>query len=112
MGLAASVPFFSVTLCLRGENTFAMSKLRLKIDIAGTVGDEAWREIKQFEQIQSADFGPQFGSGGRCNHPPGALHAKGEWIGAEIRLQTALLAQYAMSHYLEQERVLDADVED
>jgi hypothetical protein len=87
-----------------------MSIVRLKIDVAGTVGDEAWREIKQFEQIQSADFGPQFGSGGRCNHAPGAPHAKGEWIGAEIRLQTPLLAQYAVSHYLEQERVLDADV--
>jgi len=31
-------------------------------------------------------------------------------IGAEIRLQTPLLAQYAVSHYLEQDRVLDADV--
>jgi len=89
-----------------------MSVLKLKIDVAGTVGDDAWREIRQFDQIQSADFGPQFGSGGRCNHKPDAPHAKGEWIGAEIRLQTPLLAQYAMSHYLEQERVLDADVED
>lgn len=43
--------------------------------------------------------------------PPDQPHAKGEWIGAEIRLQTPLLAQYAMSHYLEQERVLDADIE-
>jgi hypothetical protein len=89
-----------------------MSVLKLKIDVSDTVGDAAWREIKQFDQIQSADFGPQFGSGGRCNHPADAPHAKGEWIGAEIRLQTPLLAQYAMSHYLEQERVLDADVED
>ena len=89
-----------------------MSVLKLKIDVSGTVGDAAWREIQQFDQIQSADFGPQFGSGGRCNHPPDAPHAKGEWIGAEIRLQTPLLAQYAMSHYLEQERVLDADVEE
>jgi hypothetical protein len=88
-----------------------LSVLKLKIDVSGTVGDEAWREINQFDQIQSADFGPQFGSGGRCNHPPDTPHAKGEWIGAEIRLQTPLLAQYAMSHYLEQERVLDADVE-
>lgn len=88
-----------------------MSLLKLKIDVSGTVGDAAWREIKQFDQIQSADFGPQFGSGGRCNHPPDTPHAKCEWIGAEIRLQTPLLAQYAMSHYLEQERVLDADVE-
>jgi hypothetical protein len=102
--------FKNVSLSLRGEQNF-MSVLKLKIDVSGTVGDAAWREIRQFEQIQSADFGPQFGSGGRCNHPPDAPHAKGEWIGAEIRLQTPLLAQYAMSHYLEQERVLDADVE-
>jgi hypothetical protein len=89
-----------------------MPIVKLKIDVAGTVGDEAWHQIKQFDQPQSADFGPQFGSGGRCNHPPDAPHAKGEWIGAEIRLLTPLLAQYAVSHYLEQERVLDADVED
>jgi hypothetical protein len=89
-----------------------MPAVKLKIDVSGTVGDEAWREIKQFDQIQSADFGPQFGSGGRCNHPPDAPHAKGEWIGAEIHLSTSLLAQYAISHYLEQERVLDADTED
>ena len=87
-----------------------MSIVKLKIDVSGTVADEAWREIKQFDQIQSADFGPQFGSGGRCHHAPDAPHGKGEWIGAEIHLQTPLLAQYAVSHYLEQERVLDADV--
>jgi hypothetical protein len=87
-----------------------MTTVRLKIDVAGTVGDEAWRELKHFDPIQSADFGPQFGSGGRCNHAIGQPHAKGEWIGAEIRVQTPLLAQYAISHYLEQERVLDADV--
>jgi hypothetical protein len=102
--------------CLLGINRNSaiensVSLLKLKIDVSGTVGDAAWREIRQFDQIQSADFGPQFGSGGRCNHPPDTPHAKGEWIGAEIRLQTPLLAQYAMSHYLEQERVLDADVE-
>ncbi len=105
-----------------------MASVRLKIDVAGTVGDEAWREIKQFDQIQSADFGPQFGSGGLSPSlvatavppkPPLSLppteakrnpYPKGAWIGAEIRLQTPLLAQYAVSHYLEQERVIDADV--
>jgi hypothetical protein len=100
-----------------------MSIVKLKIDVAGTVGDEAWREIKQFDQIQSADIGPQFGSGGLpTSHVATATSAvtpgearrnaypKGAWIGAEIRLQTPLLAQYAVSHYLEQERVLDADV--
>lgn len=89
-----------------------MATVRLKIDVSGTVGDAAWRDVQPYEEIQSADFGPQFGSGGRCNHPPGAPHNKGEWIGAEIRLQTPLLAQYAVSHYLEQNRVLDADVVD
>jgi hypothetical protein len=100
-----------------------MSSVKLKIDVSGTVGDEAWREMKQFDQIQSADFGPQFGSGGLSSShvatgasavPPSEArrnpYPKGAWIGAEIRLQTPLLAQYAVSHYLEQERVLDADV--
>ncbi len=89
-----------------------MSTIRLKIDVSGTVGDEAWRDLQHFDEIQSADFGPQFGSGGRCNHALDAPHGKGEWIGAEIKLQTPLLAQYAVSHYLEQPRVLDADVLD
>ncbi len=88
----------------------AMAVVRLKIDISGTRGDEAWRGLKQFEEIQSAAFGPQFGSSRPCRHAPDAPHAKGEWRGAEIRLATPLLAQYAVSHYLEQERVLDADV--
>ncbi len=88
-----------------------MSTVRLKIDVSGTVANEAWQDITQFDQIQSAAFGPQFGSGGLS---PGDAsrkpYPKGAWIGAEIRLQTPLLAQYAVSHYLEQERVLDADV--
>jgi hypothetical protein len=87
-----------------------MATVKLKIDVSGTIGDEAWRNLKQFDEIQSASFGPQFGSSGPHNHPPRAPHPKGEWIGAEIRLQTPLLAQYAVSHYLEQDRVLDADV--
>jgi hypothetical protein len=87
-----------------------MALIRLKIDVSGTVGDEAWRGLQQFDQIQNASFGPQFGSGGPCKHAANAPHGKGEWIGAEICLQTPLLAQYAVSHYLEQERVLDADV--
>jgi hypothetical protein len=89
-----------------------MSTVRLKIDVSGTNGDEAWRAIKPYDQMKSAEFGPRFGSGGPCNHPGDAPHAKGEWIGAEIKLQTPLLAQYAVSHYLEQDRVLDADVVD
>ncbi len=87
-----------------------MAIVRLKIDLAGTKGDEAWRELKHFDEIQSAAFGPEFGSSAPCKHPPDQPHVKGEWRGADIRLATPLLAQYAVSHYLEQPRVLDADV--
>jgi hypothetical protein len=87
-----------------------MTKIHLKIDVSGTVGAEAWRQIKHFDEIQSASFGPIFGSSGDCTHPTGTPHPKGEWIGAEVRVETPLLAQYAVSHYLEQDRVLDADV--
>lgn len=87
-----------------------MAIVKLKIDVSGTVGDEAWRNLKQFDEMQNASFGPLFGSSGPCTHPATSRHLKGEWIGAEIRLQTPLLAQYAVSHYLEQDRVLDADV--
>jgi hypothetical protein len=99
-----------------------MSIVKLKIDVSGTRGDEAFRHLQHFDQIESASFGPQFGYGrtpkaiaattGTCDHPATAPHPQGEWIGAEIRLQTPLLAQYAVSHYLQQARVLDADVVD
>ncbi len=89
-----------------------MAIVKLKIDVYGTVGDEAWRDLFQFDEVQRASFGPRFGSSGMCKHALNTPHAKGEWIGAEIRLQTPLLAQYAVSHYLGQERVLDADVVD
>jgi hypothetical protein len=89
-----------------------MATVKLKIDVSGTVGDEAWRGMRQFDEIQSAGFGSRFGSGGACSHLANAPHLKGEWIGAEIRVQTPLLAQYAVSYYLKQPRVLDADVTD
>ena len=89
-----------------------MSTVRLRIDVSGTIGDQAWKNLQQFDPIQKAAFGPQFGASGPENHAPTQPHTKGEWIGAEITLQTPLLAQYAVSHYLEQDRVLDADVVD
>ncbi len=88
-----------------------MPTVHLKIDISGTRGDEAWRALQHFAEIQAASFGPSYGSSGACRHAPGEPHAAGEWRGAEIRVATPLLAQYAVSHYLEQQRVLDADIE-
>lgn len=44
----------------------------------------------------------------RCQHPVDAPHLKRERIGATIHLETMLLAE----SYLEQDRVLDAEVEE
>ena len=89
-----------------------MSIVKLKIDISGTVGDEVWRNLRQCDQIERASISRGMGRGKACNHPANAPHSKGEWISADIQVKTPLLAQYAVSHYLEQERVLDADVVD
>ena len=75
-----------------------MAFVRLKIDFSGTLADEAFRNLKHFDQIDSASFGPHFGYGdaahpkgydGNCEHPPGTRHPAGEWMGAEIRLPAA-----------------------
>jgi hypothetical protein len=88
-----------------------MPIVRLKIDIGGTVGEEAWRALRHFDEAQAAFFGAEFGSSGPCSHPAGTPHPRGEWRGAEVLVPTSLMAQYAVSHYLEQQRVLDADIE-
>ena len=87
-----------------------MSVVRLKIDISGTHGDEAWRGLQQFDENRGIAYGPQFGSSGICRHAPDALHSPGEWRSAEIQVANNLIAQYAVAHYLEQPRVLDADI--
>jgi hypothetical protein len=89
-----------------------MTSVRLKIDVSGTVGDEAWRNLRPFEQTVESSFGACLASSGEGHHLANTPHPKGEWIIAEIRVQTPLLAQYAVAHYLEQDRVLDADVVD
>ena len=89
-----------------------MPIVKLKIDVGGTIGHEAWYGTHQFPENQGAFFGPEFGSSGECKHPANIPHPKGEWIGAEVMVATSLLAQYAMSHYLEQDRVLDVDIEE
>lgn len=88
-----------------------MANVRLKIDVGGATSEEAWRAIRQFDPIREASFGPQYGSGHGYADGSRQPQPKGAWCGAMITLQTPLLAQYAVAHYLEQPRVLDADVE-
>lgn len=84
--------------------------MKLRIDVSGSVGNEAWTRLHQFEPVEAAVFGDRLGSGRACNHRRDLPHPPGEWISAEIQVETPLPAQYAMAHYLEQDRVLDADV--
>jgi hypothetical protein len=87
-----------------------MAQIRLKLDLSGTRGDERWQRLRHFSEVQEALY-PSDGSG-PCPHAIDQPHPKGEWRSAIIRLSTPLLAQYAVSHYLEQEGVLDVDVEE
>jgi hypothetical protein len=88
-----------------------MATVRVKIDIAGTIGDEAWRGLKPFEHAQAVAYGPEVGGSAACSHAPREPHRAGEWRAARVTVATYLLAQYAVRHYLEQDRVLDADIE-
>jgi hypothetical protein len=85
-----------------------MTRIRLKIDIAGTVGTEAWDNLRHFDEVSGGRFGPDEGSGSACEHRPDEPHRVGEWFGAVVLLEKHLLAEYAVAHYLEQPRVMDA----
>lgn len=88
-----------------------MPTVKLKIDVSGSIGEEAWRNLRHFELAESASFDFRRASSASCKHPVDAPHLKGECIGAAIHLETMFLAQYAVTHYLEQDCVLDVDVE-
>lgn len=87
-----------------------MITVKLRIDVSGTVGNEAWRRLRPFEPVGAAAFGDRLGIGSACHHLEGMPHPTGESISGEIQVETPLLAQYAVAHYLGQDRVLDADV--
>ena len=83
----------------------------MQIDISETVGEAAWEELRHFDGIQGSRFGPEEGTSGPCPHPPEEPHLPGEWCGAVVELQNNFLAEYALPHYLEQARVLNAYIE-
>ncbi|HWP86204.1 MAG TPA: hypothetical protein VNN17_13515 [Terriglobia bacterium] len=85
-----------------------MTRIRLQIDIGGTIGTEAWDTLKHYEEATSGWFGPEEGSRGPCEHLPSEPHQEGEWFGAVVLVEHPLLAEYAVAHYLEQPRVKDA----
>jgi len=87
-----------------------MPIVRLQIDVSGTLGEEVWRNLRHFDLAEVVSMESHLESGKMCKHPADAVHPEGEFISATIQVETMLLAQYAVAHYLEQDHVLDADV--
>jgi hypothetical protein len=83
-----------------------MKLLRVKVDIGGTLGDEAWTQMAHFEEVDSC--GEVFRL--FCGHRAGEMHPPGEWGEATLRFED-FIAEYAIAHYLKQKRVIDADLE-
>jgi len=88
-----------------------VTRIRLQIDISGTVGTEAWDTLRHYEEVSGGRFGPEEGSSGPCQHASFEPHREGEWFGAVVLLENHLLAEYAVAHYLEQPRVKDAYID-
>ena len=88
-----------------------VTRIRLQLDISGTVGTEAWDDLRHYGEISSGWFSPEEGSSGPCDHPLEEAHRPGEWCGAVVVVEHHLLGEYAVAHYLEQPRVLDASLE-
>jgi hypothetical protein len=85
-----------------------VKRIRLRIDLSGTLGNEAWDRLPHFGEVSGGWFSPEEGSSGPCRHAAEEPHAPGEWCAAVIELENHLLAEYALAHYLEQPQVLDA----
>ena len=88
-----------------------VTRIRLQIDISGTLGNAAWETLRHFAEAAGGQFGPEEGTSGPCLHGEQEPHREGEWCGAIILLENHLLAEYALAHYLEQPQVLDACIE-
>lgn len=87
-----------------------MTIVRLQIDVSGTRGEEVWHNLRHFDLAEVVSMESNLESREMCKHPADAVHPEGESLSATIQVETMLLAQYAVAYYLEQNRVLDADV--
>ena len=83
-----------------------MKLVRVKVDIGGTHGDEAWTKMRHFEEVDPPETVFRL----FCGHDPDALHADGEWGEATLKFED-FIAEYAVAFYVKQRGVIDADVE-
>ncbi len=83
-----------------------MKLVRVKVDVAGTSGEQAWIEMRRFEEVEPR--GEVFRL--FCGHGAGDVHGAGEWGEATLEFED-FIAEYAVAHYTRQERVVDVEVE-
>ena len=83
-----------------------MRLVRVKVDIGGTVGYEAWTAMRHFEEVEPREEVFRL----FCGHSGDQRHADGEWGEATLAFED-FIAEYAVAHYLKQPGVIDADVE-
>jgi len=80
--------------------------VRVRVDIGGTQGDQAWASLRHFEEVEPCEATFRL----FCGHGPNELHRPGEWGEATLKFED-FIAEYALAHYLRQKSVIDADVE-
>lgn len=83
-----------------------MKILRVKVDIGGTRGDQAWTGMAHFEEVEPQEAVFRL----FCGHAPDQTHPPGEWGEASLKFED-FIAEYAIAHYLKQDRVLDANID-
>lgn len=83
-----------------------MKLLRVRVDISGTLGEEAWTGMKHFDEVPPRDQVFRL----FCGHQAGEPHTRGEWGEATLRFED-FIAEYAIAHYLKQPGVIDANIE-
>ena len=83
-----------------------MKLVRVKVDVAGTHGEQAWLEMRRFEEVEPrSEVFRLF-----CGHECQDRHTAGEWGEATLEFED-FIAEYAVAHYVKQERVIDVEVE-
>ena len=83
-----------------------MKLVRVRVDIGGTLGDEAWTGMRHFEEVEPREAVFRL----FCGHGPDKQHTDGEWGEATLQFED-FIAEYAVAFYLKQRGVIDADVE-
>lgn len=86
-----------------------MKKIWLEIDVAGTLGEDAWVDMEQPKGF--VEGGVVHDKTSPCAHSVEMPHPEGEWREVWAQIED-LHAEDAIRFYKEQERVLAVETED